>query len=69
MQVEELRTSLLPLLLPRDAAVDDDAGVVLEVRASVGGDWVAGFVADLVSMYRTYAAHMGWSFQVLVCCG
>jgi peptide chain release factor 1 len=61
-QVSELRDSLLLALIPPDSA--EGANVVLELRASVGGDWVAGFTEDLLDMYRRFAAEQGWRFEV-----
>jgi hypothetical protein len=60
--VSELRDSLLLALIPPDSA--EDANVVLELRASVGGDWVANFAEDLLDMYRRFAAEQGWRFEV-----
>jgi peptide chain release factor 1 len=62
VQVSELRDSLLLALIPPDSA--EAANVVLELRASVGGDWVAGFTEDLLDMYRRFAAEQGWRFEV-----
>lgn len=62
-QVAELRESLLLALLPPDSS--EDANVVLELRASVGGEWVAGFAEDLLDMYRSFAGEQGWRFEVL----
>lgn len=61
-QVAELRESLLLALLPPDSS--EDANVVLELRASVGGEWVAGFAEDLLDMYRSFAGEQGWRFEV-----
>ncbi|WIA22515.1 hypothetical protein OEZ85_000957 [Tetradesmus obliquus] len=62
-QVAELRESLLLALLPPDSS--EDANVVLELRASVGGEWVVGFAEDLLDMYRSFAGEQGWRFEVL----
>jgi hypothetical protein len=61
-QVSELRESLLLALIPPDSA--EGCNVVLELRASVGGDWVATFTQDLLDMYRRFAAEQGWRFEV-----
>lgn len=65
-QVAELQQSLLLALLPQD--VEDDGNVILEIRSSVGGDWAGGFAADLLDMYRLFAAEHGWRFEVGVVC-
>lgn len=61
-QVDELQHSLLLALLPAD--VEDDGNVILEIRSSVGGEWAGGFAADLLDMYRLFAADQGWRFEV-----
>jgi len=60
--VDELQQSLLLSLLPAD--VEDEGNVILELRSSVGGEWAGGFAADLLEMYRLYAAEQGWRFEV-----
>lgn len=47
------------------AAGADRPGLILEVRAGVGGDEAALFVRDLVEMYRRYAEAKGWKFEPL----
>ena len=42
------------LLLPKDK--DDNASIVLEIRAGTGGDEAAIFAGDLFSMYSRYAS-------------
>ena len=50
------------LLLPKDK--DDNASVVLEIRAGTGGDEAAIFAGDLFSMYSRYAQLKGWKVEV-----
>ncbi len=50
------------LLLPKDK--DDNASVILEIRAGTGGDEAAIFAGDLFSMYARYAALQGWKVEV-----
>ncbi len=50
------------LLLPKDR--DDDASVMLEVRAGTGGDEAAIFAGDLFRMYQRYAQLQGWKVEV-----
>ncbi|OGC87312.1 hypothetical protein A2949_01660 [Candidatus Adlerbacteria bacterium RIFCSPLOWO2_01_FULL_54_21b] len=38
---------------------------VVEVRAGVGGEEAALFAEELATMYRAYAAQMGWSVRTL----
>jgi peptide chain release factor 1 len=51
------------LLLPKD--IDDDKGVILEIRAGTGGDEAGLFAADLFKMYASYASIHGWAFEIL----
>ena len=60
---EELTGELKLLLLPRDP--DDDRGVVLELRAGVGGEEGALFAADLLRMYLQYADKQGWQTDIV----
>jgi peptide chain release factor 1 len=50
------------LLAPRDK--DENASVILEVRAGTGGDEAALFAGDLFRMYQRYAAKQGWKVEV-----
>jgi peptide chain release factor 1 len=50
------------LLLPRD--VDDEANVILEVRAGTGGDEASLFAGDLFRMYQRYASARGWKVEI-----
>ncbi len=50
------------LLLPKDK--DDNASVVLEIRAGTGGDEAAIFAGDLFRMYSRYAQLQGWKVDV-----
>jgi len=38
---------------------------VLEIRAGTGGDEAALFARDLFEMYKKYAEHKGWKFEIL----
>ncbi len=51
------------LLLPKDK--DDDANVMLEIRAGTGGDEAALFAGDLYRMYARYAQLKGWRVEVV----
>lgn len=50
------------LLLPKDK--DDNASVVLEIRAGTGGDEAGIFAGDLFRMYSRYASLQGWKVEV-----
>ena len=60
---EELSQELKLLLLPKDP--DDDRGVVLELRAGVGGEEGALFASDLLRMYLQYADKRGWQVDIV----
>lgn len=60
--LENIEQELQILLLPRDE--DDDASVILELRAGTGGDEAAIFVGDLFRMYQRYTANQGWKMEV-----
>lgn len=38
---------------------------IIEIRAGAGGDEAALFAADLVNMYKKYAALKGWGFEMI----
>ena len=50
------------LLLPKDK--DDNASIVLEIRAGTGGDEAAIFAGDLFAMYNRYASLQGWKVEI-----
>lgn len=50
------------LLLPKDK--DDNASIVLEIRAGTGGDEAAIFAGDLFAMYARYASLQGWRVEI-----
>lgn len=62
LQFEELQQSLLLAMLPHDA--EDEGNVILELRSGMGGEWAGDFAADLLEMYRLFAAEHGWRFEV-----
>jgi peptide chain release factor 1 len=59
----EAERELSILMLPKDSA--DAGSAFLEIRAGTGGDEAALFAADLLDMYRRYAALQGWKFEIL----
>jgi peptide chain release factor 1 len=62
-RIPELERALQLLLIPKDR--DDDADIILEVRAGTGGDEAALFAGDLFRMYQRYAGKRGWRVEVL----
>ncbi len=58
-----LERELQFLLIPKDK--DDDASIMLEIRAGTGGDEAALFAGDLFRMYERYAAKQGWKVDVV----
>ena len=60
--IPAMEQELQILLLPRD--IDDEANVILEVRAGTGGDEASLFAGDLFRMYQRYAAARGWKVEV-----
>jgi peptide chain release factor 1 len=61
--IPELEQQIKLALIPKDEA--DARNAILEIRAGTGGDEAALFAADLFSMYRGYASHMGWRLEVM----
>ena len=61
-KLPELQRKVQLMLLPRDK--DDDASVVLEVRAGTGGEEAALFAGELFRMYQRYASLQGWRFEI-----
>ena len=62
-QIPALEKALQLLLLPKDK--DDEASIMLEIRAGTGGDEAALFAGDLFAMYARYASLNGWSAEVV----
>ncbi|MFN3472085.1 MAG: peptide chain release factor 1 [Aquificaceae bacterium] len=62
-ELEKVERDIRILLLPRDPR--DSKNVILEIRAGVGGEEAALFVADLLHMYQKFAEEKGWKFSML----
>ncbi|MGH1455207.1 MAG: peptide chain release factor 1 [Alphaproteobacteria bacterium] len=62
-RIPELEKQIRLVLIPKDEA--DSKNAILEIRAGTGGDEAALFAADLLGMYRGYAAKMGWRFEIM----
>ena len=61
-RLPELEREVALLLAPKDK--DENASVILEVRAGTGGDEAALFAGDLFRMYQRYAQTQGWRVEV-----
>jgi peptide chain release factor 1 len=59
----QLEDDLKILLIPKDP--NDDKNIVLEIRPAAGGDEAGLFADELFRAYSHYAAHHGWSVEVL----
>lgn len=59
----DLEHELQLLLIPKDR--DDDASIMLEIRAGTGGDEAALFAGDLFRMYERYASLNGWKVELV----
>ena len=61
-KLPEIEHEVALLLLPKDR--DDNASIVLEIRAGTGGDEAAIFAGDLFRMYSRYASLNGWKVEI-----
>ncbi len=62
-KIPALEKQIQLVLIPKDEA--DSKNAILEIRAGTGGDEAGLFCADLLGMYKGYAAKMGWRFEVV----
>ncbi|MEA2451554.1 MAG: peptide chain release factor 1 [Actinomycetota bacterium] len=62
-RLETLTNDLFKALLPKDP--NDDRDVIMEIRASAGGDEAGLFAADLFRMYTRYAEDKKYKTEVL----
>jgi peptide chain release factor 1 len=62
-RVETLTSDLFKALLPKDP--NDERDVIMEIRASAGGDEAGLFAADLFRMYSRYAEDKRYKTEVL----
>ncbi len=62
-KIETLTQNIRLALIPKDS--DDDASVILEIRAGTGGDEAALFAGDLFRMYARYAELQGWKVNIV----
>lgn len=61
--IPELEQQIKTALIPKEET--DTKNAILEIRAGTGGDEAALFAADLLAMYKGYAAKMGWRMEVV----
>jgi peptide chain release factor 1 len=62
-KLEKHQKQIEDLLVPPDP--NDSRNAILEIRAGTGGDEAALFVGDCVRMYKLYADHKGWKYELL----
>ena len=62
-KIEALTQQIRLALIPKDR--DDDASIILEIRAGTGGDEAALFAGDLFRMYSRYAELQGWKVNIV----
>ena len=62
-RIEELEQELKILLLPKDP--NDEKNVIVEIRASAGGDEAALFASELYRMYVHYAESQHWKTEMI----
>ncbi len=62
-KLEELKSELTVLLIPRDP--NDDKNIMVEIRAGAGGEEAALFAAVLYRMYTMYAASVGFKTSIM----
>lgn len=59
--IEKIEEELKIMLLPPDP--HDDKNVIIEIRAGAGGEEAGLFGADLMRMYKMYAASQHWKVE------
>jgi peptide chain release factor 1 len=62
-RIPELEQKIKKALIPKEEA--DTKNALLEIRAGTGGEEAALFAADLFSMYKCFAANMGWKLNLI----
>lgn len=60
--IEELCEQIKFLLLPKDE--NDDANIIMEIRAAAGGEESALFATELLRMYTYYAEKHHWKIEI-----
>ena len=62
-RIDRLSEELRLLLVPRDP--NAGRNVIIEIRGAEGGEEANLFAKDLFEMYSRYAAHRGWTVEIL----
>lgn len=62
-KIEGLVEEIKILLLPKDE--NDDANIIMEIRAAAGGEESALFATELMRMYNYYAEQKRWSVEIV----
>lgn len=62
-RIPQMERDIQIMLLPKDEA--DARNVIVEIRAGAGGDEAALFGAELLDMYKRYAALRGWKYELM----
>ena len=62
-RTEELEKKILSELAEKD--IRDERSVIMEIRAGTGGEEAALFAAELLKMYRGYAARKGYTVSII----
>ncbi|MGD1839492.1 MAG: peptide chain release factor 1 [Thermonemataceae bacterium] len=60
---EALEEDIKQLLIPKDP--NDDKNIILEIRATAGGDEAAIFAGDLYRMYDRFSEKQKWKVEVV----
>lgn len=63
-QEDEALETLRDMVLEGQEGLDANS-LLLEIRAGTGGDEAALFAGNLLEMYRKFADHRGWKFEIL----
>lgn len=64
-QMKALETEMKTILENDRVEEEKPNEIILEVRAGAGGDEAALFAAELLEMYRAYAATQGWQTKII----
>ena len=64
-KIQDFQAQLENLLVPPDP--NDHRSTIIELRAGTGGEEAALFVADCMRMYKLYADHKNWKYELLSC--
>lgn len=60
---EDYEMRIMNQIVPKD--VDDNKGIVVEVRTGTGGDEASLFASELFRMYEKYCSLKGWKWDLI----